>query len=91
MVWAIYNCMCHINRKAYRPPSPHTVIRITLLGYMGAAMLLAGMVAANITSPVFDRVLTQHMGLAVRTMCPIIAAAWLSLIWAGKKVLLPFP
>jgi FLVCR family MFS transporter 7 len=58
---------------------------------MGAAMLLSGIVAAIITSPIFDRVLTHHLGLAVRIICPIIAAAWLSLIWAGKKVLLPSP
>jgi MFS transporter, FLVCR family, MFS-domain-containing protein 7 len=57
---------------------------------MGAALLLSGIVAAIITSPIFDRVLTHHLGLAVRIMCPIIAAAWLSLIWASKKVLLPF-
>jgi hypothetical protein len=56
---------------------------------MGAAMLLSGIVAAIITSPIFDRVLTHHLGLAVRILCPTIAAAWLSLIWAGKKVLLP--
>ena len=53
-------------------------------------MLLSGIVAAIVTSPIFDRVLTHHLGLAVRIICPIIAAAWLSLIWAGKKVLLPF-
>jgi FLVCR family MFS transporter 7 len=57
---------------------------------MGAAMLLSGIVAAIVTSPIFDRVLTHHLGLAVRILCPIIAAAWLSLIWAGKNVLLPF-
>ena len=50
-------------------------------------MLLSGIVAAIVTSPIFDRVLTHHLGLAVRIMCPIIAAAWVSLIWAGKKVL----
>lgn len=53
-------------------------------GYMGAALLLSGIVAAIITSPIFDRVLTHHLGLAVRLMCPIIAAAWLSLIWAVR-------
>ncbi len=52
-------------------------------------MLLSGIVAAIITSPIFDRVLTHHLGLAVRVMCPIIAGAWLSLIWAGKEILLP--
>jgi FLVCR family MFS transporter 7 len=59
---------------------------------MGAAMLLSGIVAAIITSPIFDRVLTHHLGLAVRIMCPIIATAWLSLIWAGEKASTPsFP
>jgi FLVCR family MFS transporter 7 len=52
---------------------------------MGAAMLLSGIVAAIVTSPIFDRVLTHHLGLAVRIICPIVAAAWLSLIWAGKE------
>jgi len=41
-------------------------------------------VAAIVTSPIFDRVLTHHLGLAVRIMCPIIAGAWLSLIWAVR-------
>ncbi|KAH9993244.1 hypothetical protein BJV77DRAFT_999502 [Russula vinacea] len=53
-------------------------------GYIGAAMLLSGIVAAIVTSPIFDRVLTHHLGVAVRTLCPIIGVAWLSLIWAVK-------
>jgi FLVCR family MFS transporter 7 len=57
---------------------------------MGAALLLSGIVAAIITSPIFDRVLTHHLALAVRIICPITATAWLSLIWAGKKSLLLF-
>ena len=52
-------------------------------------MLLSGIVAAIVTSPIFDRVLTHHLGVAVRTLCPIIGVAWLSLIWAGTEV--PFP
>jgi FLVCR family MFS transporter 7 len=51
---------------------------------MGAALLLSGIVAAIASSPVFDRVLTHHLGTTVRILCPIIAVAWLSLIWAGK-------
>lgn len=59
---------------------------------MGAALLLSGIVAAIITAPIFDRVLTHHLGVAVRILCPITAAAWLSLIWAGKKSSIPpFP
>ncbi|KAI0265746.1 major facilitator superfamily domain-containing protein, partial [Russula aff. rugulosa BPL654] len=53
-------------------------------GYMGAALLLSGIVAAIITSPIFDRVLTHHLALAVRIICPITATAWLSLIWAVR-------
>jgi len=58
---------------------------------MGAALLLSGIVAAIATAPVFDRILTHHLGITVRILCPIIALAWLSLIWAGKEVLLIFP
>jgi len=56
---------------------------------MGAAMLLSGIVAAIATAPAFDRIFTHHMGTAVRVLCPPIGAAWLSLIWAGKKILFP--
>jgi hypothetical protein len=54
-------------------------------------MLLSGIIAAIVTSPMFDRILTHHLGITVRILCPMIAGAWLSLIWAGKDVLLPFP
>jgi len=53
-------------------------------GFMGAALLLAGIVAAIATAPIFDRVLTHHLGITVRTLCPFIGVAWLSLIWAVK-------
>jgi MFS transporter, FLVCR family, MFS-domain-containing protein 7 len=52
---------------------------------MGAALLLPGILAAIATSPVFDRILTYHLGITVRILCPIIGVAWLSLIWAGKE------
>lgn len=51
---------------------------------MGAALLLAGIVAAAITAPIFDRVFTRHLGLSLRLMIPVLSALWLSLIWAGK-------
>jgi MFS transporter, FLVCR family, MFS-domain-containing protein 7 len=54
-------------------------------------MLLSGIVAAIATSPAFDRILTHHLGITVRTLCPVIALAWLSLIWAGKEALLILP
>jgi len=53
-------------------------------GLMGAALLLAGIVAAVATSPIFDRVLTHHLGITLRTLCPTVAVAWLSLIWAVR-------
>jgi hypothetical protein len=58
---------------------------------MGAAMLLSGIVAAIATSPMFDRILTHHLGITTRTICPVVAIAWFSLIWAGKAALLAFP
>ncbi|KAI0268875.1 MFS general substrate transporter [Gloeopeniophorella convolvens] len=53
-------------------------------GLMGAALLLSGIVAAVATSPLFDRVFTHHLSITVRILCPIIGAAWLSLIWAVR-------
>jgi len=50
---------------------------------MGAALLLTGIVAAIVTAPLFDRVLTHHLAITVKIIVPIIAAGWLSLIWAG--------
>lgn len=56
----------------------------TVSGLMGAALLLSGIIAAIVTSPLFDRVLTHHLGITVRILCPVIASAWLSLIWAVR-------
>jgi len=47
-------------------------------------MLLSGILAAIATSPAFDRILTHHLGITVRSLCPVIALAWLSLIWAVR-------
>ena len=52
---------------------------------MGATMLLTGITAAVVTAPLFDRVLTRHLGVTIRTLVPIVAVAWLSLIWAGMQ------
>lgn len=64
------------------PPDPC----IDPLPLQGAALLLAGIAAAVATAPLFDRVMTHHLGLVSRVACPIIAAAWFSLIWAGTWV-----
>lgn len=50
---------------------------------MGATLLLVGIVAALASAPVFDRVLTRHLGITIRLLCPIIGAGWFALIWAG--------
>jgi FLVCR family MFS transporter 7 len=53
-------------------------------GLMGATMLLAGIVASAVTSPLFDRVFTRHLSRSIRVLVPILSVVWLSLIWAGK-------
>ncbi|KAG0703286.1 MFS general substrate transporter [Suillus ampliporus] len=53
-------------------------------GLFGAILLLSGILASVVTAPLFDRVLTHHLGIALKILVPIVAAAWLSLIWAVK-------
>jgi len=53
-------------------------------GFIGATLLLAGIIAAAIVSPIFDRVLTRHFAIAVRVFVPILSALWLSLVWAVR-------
>ncbi|EIM82916.1 MFS general substrate transporter [Stereum hirsutum FP-91666 SS1] len=55
-----------------------------ITGIMGAALLIAGIVAAIATAPLFDRVLTHHLSITLRILCPLIGASWLSLIWAVR-------
>lgn len=52
---------------------------------MGAALLIAGIVAALVTAPLFDRIFTRHIAATIRVLCPTIGATWLSLIWAGMS------
>ncbi|VDC06418.1 unnamed protein product [Peniophora sp. CBMAI 1063] len=54
-------------------------------GLMGATLLISGIVAALVTAPLVDRVLTSHIGLTIRVLCPIIGAAWLGFIWAVRR------
>lgn len=56
----------------------------TTSGLMGATLLLSGLVAAIITSPLFDRVFTHHLAVTSKVLVPMITGAWLSLIWAVK-------
>ena len=53
-------------------------------GFMGATLLLSGIVAAIVTAPLFDRVLTHHLAITVKFLVPVVAAGWVSLIWAGR-------
>ncbi|KAI0668890.1 MFS general substrate transporter [Trametes maxima] len=53
----------------------------TISGLMGAVLLLVGLVAAAITSPLYDRVLTNHLAFSCKVFCPVLAACWLALIW----------
>ncbi|KAI0789189.1 major facilitator superfamily domain-containing protein [Abortiporus biennis] len=53
-------------------------------GFFGAALLLVGIAAAIITSPIYDRYLTHHLALSAKLLCPILGVCWLSLIWAVK-------
>lgn len=52
---------------------------------MGATLLLAGIVAAIITAPLFDRVFTHHLAISCKVLVPIVGAMWLSLIWVGES------
>jgi MFS transporter, FLVCR family, MFS-domain-containing protein 7 len=47
---------------------------------------LSGIVAAVITAPLFDRVFTYRLAITAKVLVPIVAGAWLSLIWAGVLV-----
>ncbi|KAF8972983.1 major facilitator superfamily domain-containing protein [Flammula alnicola] len=53
-------------------------------GFMGACMLLTGMVSAIITAPLFDRVFTHHLAVTSKVFVPFVAAGWFSLIWAVR-------
>jgi MFS transporter, FLVCR family, MFS-domain-containing protein 7 len=56
----------------------------TTSGLMGATLLLGGLVTAITTAPLFDRVLTHHLAVTAKVLVPVVAGAWLSLIWAVK-------
>ncbi|KAG0707352.1 major facilitator superfamily domain-containing protein, partial [Suillus ampliporus] len=53
-------------------------------GLFGATLLFSGILASVITAPLFDRVLTHHLGITIKIFVPIVAGAWLSMIWAVK-------
>ncbi|KAK7053012.1 hypothetical protein VNI00_004333 [Paramarasmius palmivorus] len=51
-------------------------------GLMGATLLLSGLVAACISAPLFDKILTHHLAITAKILVPCLGGAWLSLIWA---------
>jgi len=53
-------------------------------GFMGATLLLSGIVAAIVTAPLFDRVFTHHLAFTSKFFVSIIGVLWLSLVWAVK-------
>ncbi|KAF8320695.1 MFS general substrate transporter [Clavulina sp. PMI_390] len=50
-------------------------------GNMGGALIISGIIAAIVSAPLFDRVLTHHLGFVAKVLVPIMSVAWLSLIW----------
>ncbi|KAF8588684.1 MFS general substrate transporter [Ramaria rubella] len=44
--------------------------------------LFAGLAAAIITAPLFDRVFSQYITSTMKTATPLLGISWLSLIWA---------
>jgi hypothetical protein len=51
----------------------------------GATLILSGLVSAAVTSPLFDRVLTHHLGITLRITTPFLGATWIALIWASTS------
>ena len=57
---------------------------------MGAVLLLVGLIAAAITSPIYDRVLTHHLALSCKVLCPVLGACWIALIWESACIRLRY-
>jgi len=53
-------------------------------GFMGACLLLSGMLMAIVTAPIIDRYFTHHLARLGKVFVPFIAVGWLSLIWAVR-------
>ena len=56
-------------------------------GFLGACLLLAGMLAAVVTAPLFDRIFTYRLALASKILVPFVGVGWFSLIWGGMSFL----
>ncbi|KAH7135916.1 major facilitator superfamily domain-containing protein [Dendryphion nanum] len=51
-------------------------------GICGAILILVGLVAAAIASPIFDR--THAYILGIKILCPLIAFSYLGMVWAPQ-------
>jgi len=54
-------------------------------GFVGAALLFSGIIAAGLVAPILDRVLTHHLNVVLRALVPVLAAAWIGFIFAVKE------
>ncbi|KZT58894.1 MFS general substrate transporter [Calocera cornea HHB12733] len=50
-------------------------------GFVGAAFLLSGIVAACVTAPIYDRYLTHHLATSARLFVSALGIIYLTLIW----------
>ncbi|KAF7351184.1 MFS general substrate transporter [Mycena sanguinolenta] len=53
-------------------------------GFMGATLILSGILAAIITAPLFDRIFTTHLAITSKVLVPILGVAWVAFIWIVK-------
>jgi hypothetical protein len=53
-------------------------------GFMGATLILSGIVAAILTAPLFDRVFTSHLAITSKVLVPILGVAWFVFIWVVR-------
>ncbi|OAL52374.1 MFS general substrate transporter [Pyrenochaeta sp. DS3sAY3a] len=51
-------------------------------GICGAVLIVVGLVAAGVTSPILDR--THAYVLGIKILCPLVAASYLAMIWAPQ-------
>jgi len=53
-------------------------------GFVGAAFLLSGIVAACVTAPIYDRYLTHHLAPSAKVLVSVLGVVYLTLIWGIK-------
>ncbi|KAI9442617.1 MFS general substrate transporter [Lactarius indigo] len=62
-----------------------SVFSALLASINGFSILSSQWLRPSPPRPLFDRVLTHHLAITVRTLCPITGITWLSLIWAVRE------